>query len=316
MSPVKCSIVVPIYRDVESFVELRRRVLAQLDESPDVGGVRFFVVDDTAGQDLELSELHALSDVTVITPPFNLGHQRAIVVGLRSISDRLDDDELVVTMDGDGEDKPADLLALIDALLQADDPWRVVLARRTKRRESFTFLLLYLAFRIVFRLLTGREIRSGNYAAFRGAYVRTMLFHPSFDLCYSSSLITLNPDPTFVPCARGTRYAGESRMGIEKLLMHGVRMLMPFSDRIAIRSLALCGVAALVTVVALITLLVGRASGSFAASPGWAWLLVGGVLVAGLGLVNFLVLFSGFVQTSALSLANIDQRVVIDDGTA
>lgn len=316
MSPVKCSIVVPIYRDVESFVELRRRVLAQLDESPDVGGVRFFVVDDTAGQDLELSELHALSDVTVITPPFNLGHQRAIVVGLRSISDRLDDDELVVTMDGDGEDKPDDLLALIDALLQADDPWRVVLARRTKRRESFTFLLLYLAFRIVFRLLTGREIRSGNYAAFRGAYVRTMLFHPSFDLCYSSSLITLNPDPTFVPCARGTRYAGESRMGIEKLLMHGVRMLMPFSDRIAIRSLALCGVAALVTVVALITLLVGRASGSFAASPGWAWLLVGGVLVAGLGLVNFLVLFSGFVQTSALSLANIDQRVVIDDGTA
>jgi len=101
-----------------------------------------------------------------------------------------------------------------------------VIARRTEREEPLAFRLLYLCFRILFRVLTGRSVRSGNYAAYRGAYVQSMLFHPSFDLCYSSSLITLNADPVFVPCPRGTRYAGQSRMGLEKLLTHGVRMLM------------------------------------------------------------------------------------------
>ena len=104
-------------------------------------------------------------------------------------------------------------------------------------------------------------------------------------------------------------------MSAEKLLTHGVRMLMPFADRIAIRSLALCAFTAVLTVILLVVLLVGRLVG-WTVSPAWSWVLAGSMVLAGLGLVNFLVLFSGFVQTNALSLARIAERVSIDGRTA
>lgn len=306
-------VVTPVYRDVESFLILRDRVTLYVGlDAPDPELLRFFVVDDAAGQDPDIKKVRGLPDVSIVHPPFNLGHQRAIVLALRAIADLLASDDVVITMDADGEDRPEDLPAIIDALVRDDDPWRVVIARRTEREESLTFRVLYLAFRLLFRALTGRSVRSGNYAAYRGAYVQSMLFHPSFDLCYSSSLITLNADPTFVPCPRGTRYAGHSRMGLEKLLTHGVRMLMPFADRIAIRSLAVCMATVGVTVLTFAGILVGRLTGAISVSGWWSWPLLAGIVVAGLGLVNFLVLFAGYVQTDALSMARIDQRVRVE----
>jgi hypothetical protein len=309
-------IVMPLFRDVASFVILRERVREVLCREGTHSAVRFFVVDDSGGQDPEIEKIVGLPDVSVVRPPFNLGHQRAIVLGLRAASEQMAETDVVITMDSDGEDQPEDLPRLIQPVLDSDDPWTVAIARRTSRKENVTFRLLYMGFRALFRVLTGREVRSGNYAVYRGAYVHRMLFHPSFDLCYSSSLITLNPNPVFVPCARGERYAGQSHMNLERLLMHGVRMLMPFADRIAIRSLALCAATAAVTIVMLTTLLIGRLTGAVELSAGWSWVLLGGVVASGLGLVNFLVLFSGFVQTSALSLVRIDQKVTIDDGSA
>lgn len=310
----RCNVVTPVFRDVESFLLLRQRIAEALDASGlDIGETSYFVVDDTAGNDPEIDGLCELPDVVVVRPPFNLGHQRAIVAGLRSISDRLGDHDVVVTMDADGEDRPEDLPRLVGALLDLDDDRNVVLARRTRRKESPLFRVLYLAFRLLFRMLTGREVRTGNFAAYRGIYAKTMLLQPSFDLCYSSSLITLNPDPVFVPCPRGDRYAGQSRMGLEKLLIHGVRMLMPFADRIAIRSLAVCTAAASLTVGALLVLVVLQIVGATSISWPIGLVLFAGVVVAGLALVNFLVLFSGFAQTSALSLARVDQQVVVDD---
>ena len=84
----------------------------------------------------------------MIAPPFNLGHQRAIVFGLRLIEPDIDDVDLVVTMDADGEDRPEDLPRLLDPLLEAPaDRRRLCVARRTKRRESFRFRVMYFFFR-------------------------------------------------------------------------------------------------------------------------------------------------------------------------
>jgi hypothetical protein len=307
-APDRCHVVLPLYRDVESFEILRERV-RELEGLPPM---QFWVVDDSAGRDPDVADLHRHADVSVVVPPFNLGHQRAIVAGLRVASEYLSPGDLVVTMDSDGEDRPEDLPRLVDSLLAEPDPWRIVIARRTERDEQFRFKVLYLCFRLMFRVLTGRKVRSGNFAAFRGTFVHSMLLHPSFDLCYSSSLLTLNADPIAVPCARGKRYAGQSRMGTEKLLMHGIRMLMPFADRIAIRSLALCAVTSAVTALTLFAVLLARLTGAGTIAAGGYWVLLGGVVVSGLGLVNFLVLFSGYVQTNALSLARIDERVVIE----
>jgi glycosyltransferase involved in cell wall biosynthesis len=203
------------------------------------GPVRFVVIDDTAGQDPEIATLRDLDDVSVFRPPFNLGHQRALVYALRKALSRIGDDDAVVTLDADGEDRPEDLPRLLAQLNSSMDSQRkVVLALRTKRRESFAFKVFYRLFRLLFRSLTGATVRSGNFAAMPGSIAKRALLHPTFDLSYSSAILALDLPVEYVPCERGERYEGRSKMTYGRLAMHGLRMLMPFTDRIAIRALA------------------------------------------------------------------------------
>ena len=116
MTAPRCYVVTPLFNDVESFLILRKRVLTTIDSATlDIKDVRFLVIDDTAGQDPEIEKLGALPDVSTVEPPFNLGHQRAIVVALRAAADRFADDDYIVTMDGDGEDKPEDIPRLLES---------------------------------------------------------------------------------------------------------------------------------------------------------------------------------------------------------
>lgn len=248
-------IVSPLLYDTESFLRLRTEVA---DRCRDVGidaPIHHVVVDDSAGSDREVDQLRELGDLEVITPPFNLGHQRAIVFGLRQIVDRVGADEIVVTMDSDGEDQPADVPRLVRALV--DDDTSLALAERTERSEPFGFRVMYFWFRILFRVLTGTSVRNGNFAAQRGNSLATTIGHPSFDLCYSSTLLTLRRPTTTVPCARGTRFAGQSRMNAHALIAHGVRMMLPFSERIAVRMLIVASVSAIALVTTVVLVMAG-----------------------------------------------------------
>lgn len=284
-------IVSPMLNDTESYLRVHEQVGAHC---AGLGRpVRFVVVDDSAGSDGDVDRLRGLDDVEVLTPPFNLGHQRAIVFGLRRIAGRVADDDIVVTMDSDGEDQPSDVPRLVAALT---DRTALVVAERTERTESLSFRAMYLCFRILFRVLTGTAVRSGNFAAQRGRSLVTTIGHPSFDLCYSSTLLTLRRPMEQVPCARGTRFAGRSRMSRHSLIAHGIRMLLPFSERIAVRSL----VAAALSFVALVATIVLVLTGALGDSPGVGVITVVIALAAVfvVTLVSFVVLFAGDAQAA------------------
>jgi hypothetical protein len=300
-------VVCPVYKDVESFLQLRENVLAAV--AGVTSSVRFAVIDDTAGQDTAMARLQALADVTVITPPFNLGHQRALVFGLRRMAGQIQPEDLVVTMDSDGEDQPHDIPRLLEALVAPSArAHTVVLARRTKRREALFFKVLYFFFKLLFRGLTGLIIRTGNFAAYRGSVPREILFHPHFDACYSSSLLSLNLPTVYVACERGRRYAGQSHMGHLRLFMHGIRMLMPFLDRIAIRSLfGFSFIFSLGIVTALVV--VGVRLFTTMAIPGWAtYTLLLILTLSFVALGNFVILFTLFSQSQSVALAYLDRN--------
>jgi len=278
--------------DTESYRRLREEVVAATTAT--FGPVRFLVVDDSAGTDADVATLHSLDDVEVLTPPFNLGHQRAIVCGLRHLAPTLADDDVVITMDSDGEDQPADVPRLLAALRESGAA--LVLAERTKRSEPLLFRVLYVMFRLFFRLIAGITVLSGNFAAQRGDSLKATVHHPSFDLCYSSTLLALRRPTTTVPCARGKRFAGRSRMNTSSLIAHGIRMLLPFSERIAARMLVI----AATTFVAVATLLVLTATGvvsGVSGSVGFTLTLAAGLAFA-TSFIGFLVLFAGFSQAS------------------
>lgn len=303
--------VAPVYHDSESFLLLRSRLI---DAAGQVGDgclrpVRFLVVDDSAGSDPDLARVHDLPDTTIVRSPFNLGHQRAIVYGLRTLLPALADSDIVVTLDSDGQDRPEDLPRMLAPLLGPEAGSRdVVLARRTKREETLAFKVWYLLFRVLFRGLTGVVIRTGNFAAYRGALARRLLPHPSFDLCYSSTWLTLDVQPRYVPCERGARLAGRSSMTTSRLLLHGLRMLMPFLDRIALRALLAFSVTFALSLVASTAIVTLRLFTDLAV-PGWATsslLLV--VILSCMALGNFVILFAIFSQSRSISLSELELR--------
>lgn len=302
-------IVCPSYRDVKSFYKLRWNILEALS-SADINqpSVQFVLVDDTGGSDPEVAELRNLDDVRIVTPPFNVGHQRAIVCGLRVILPDVKDRDLVVTMDSDGEDRPEDLPRLLAPLIEKPvEGTMLCVARRTKRHESFQFRIMYVFFRLMFRVLTGTTVRSGNFAAYRGWLARRIMVHPYFDLCYSSTLVSLDLEVTSIPCARGRRYAGQSRMNPLRLFMHGIRMLMPFTDRIAVRALVTFSVTFSIGIVLSVLVVMIRVFTS-AAVPGWATATLLGILILSfLALSNFVVLFVVFSHSRGISLAGLEE---------
>src|SRR5207248_1268084 len=101
-------VITPVYLDVEPFFVLRERLLEVVAQHLTLRGTRlqFVVVDDSGGLDLEVRRLRSLPDVLLVEPPFNLGHQRAIVYGIRCIAPEISDHDVVVTLDADGEDRP------------------------------------------------------------------------------------------------------------------------------------------------------------------------------------------------------------------
>jgi len=300
---MKIWIVTPVYRDVRSFEILRERLLDVLAGEQ----VRFVVIDDTAGLDEEIEVLRGLADVTVLRPPFSLGHQRAIVYALRKVLPKVRDEDAIVTLDADGEDRPVDLPRLLDPL-RGDGALRqkMVLARRTKRRESLRFKVMYRLFRLLFRSLTGATVRTGNFVAMPGSLAKRVLLHPTFDLSYSSAILALDLPIEYVPCERGERYEGRSKMTYGRLAMHGLRMMMPFTDRIAIRALAVFAVS-LVLGALLALAVVGIKVFGASAIPGWAsFTVLGAVIVSLVALGNFVTLFVLFSQNRAVSLASIE----------
>jgi hypothetical protein len=287
--------------DTESFLRLRAETTSACAGATITHSIRYLVVDDSAGTDAEVAQLQDLDDVDVLTPPFNLGHQRAIVFGLRFLVPRLAGDELIITMDSDGEDQPADVPRLIEALQRTTTP--LVLAERTKRKEQLRFRVMYLFFRVLFRVLTGTRVKSGNFALQRARSLAASIDHPSFDLCYSSTLLALRRPTTMVPCARGERFAGRSRMSSYALVAHGVRMLLPFSERIAVRMM----IVAATSFAGLVAYLVMLATGTFGDAPGWGAIapMIGVLALFLASFTAFVVLFSGFAQGSAIATKGI-----------
>ena len=304
-APARLTVVCPVYRDAVALDELRRRIRAQVANLPGIGALRFVVTDDTAGEDEALWAMRD-TETQVLVPPYNLGHQGAIVFALRELTPSLAPDELVVTMDSDGEDRPEDLPTLLAPLLaNPDDPFLVAVARRTRRQEALPFRISYLVYKALFKVLTGVVVRSGNFAAMRGALVVAAIGHPCFDQCYSASLISLPFRRHDVPIARGTRYSGRSRMGLFRLVTHGMHMLMPFLDRIAVRCLLLSSVvgaaAAAMLLAGAIAWWRGRGATAWAGgwTAGWAVTLL---VAAAFGVLASLTLFSAAARARAQSV--------------
>jgi len=295
------AILIPNFNDWESL----RLLLPQLDQA--VAGLErqvfVVVVDDASTEPIPAGwpgqDFQALDSIEILQLRANQGHQRAIALGLYHLHEFTDADAVVI-MDGDGEDRPEDILRLLDALLSGE-PNEVVFAARTKRLESPAFQLGYRAYKLIHRALTGVAVRVGNFSIVPRPALARLMAVPDLWNHYAASVYRARLPRKLVPTPRGCRLAGESKMNFVSLLIHGLSAMSVFADQVSARlltaSVALAGAAAV-----LICVTAGVRWLTDLAIPGWATFTVGLLLLLVVQLLSFATLFAFLVASRRSSV--------------
>jgi polyisoprenyl-phosphate glycosyltransferase len=293
------AIVTPVFDDWEAFAAL----IAEIARCFHGGDIAFHVlaVDDgsTAAPDpagFVLPAGSCIAEIEVVRLALNLGHQRAIATGLCAVADRRDIDGVVI-MDCDGEDRPEDIAALLDA--SKLNPGRIVLAHRAKRSESRAFRFWYAVYKMLFHTLTGRVISFGNYALLPVPAVRRLVHMPELWNNLPATIMRSRVPYTTVPTQRGKRYAGRSSMNLVALVVHGLSAMSVYTDMIFVRTLIAAAMIAGLSMLGIIGVILVRVVTDLAV-PGWTTVAVGDLLIVLLQTV-VIVIATGLMMLSGRS---------------
>ena len=180
-----------------------------------------------------------LRSVEILHLRRNMGHQRAIAIGLMYAYQHRPCD-VVVVMDGDGEDRPADIVALLDKVRSAGGR-DIVFAARGKRVETVAFRFLYQMYKLIHWAITGDTVRVGNFSAIPFHCLTQLSVTPEIWNHYAAGVIRSRLPFQTVPIARGRRYSGKSKMNFTSLLLHGLGAFYVYGDIVGARLLVAIG---------------------------------------------------------------------------
>jgi hypothetical protein len=295
----KIVIVTPVFNDWTAFGLLLR----QLGKQPALANYEMHVlaIDDGSPERPDVAKLAELKgtvkDFRVVQLACNLGHQRAIAVGLVEVA-KLKDFDAVVVMDADGEDRPEDVVRLIDVWSQ--EPSQIVFARRERRSESLAFKISYAFYKLAFMVLTGERISFGNFAILPRIAVQAMIYNPAIWNNLAVSITRSRFSFTTMATERGLRLAGKSRIKFIGLFLHGLSAMSVYIDVILARVLlAACALALVVLV--LIAGVVIIKFGTALAIPGWASYVTASLMLLFLQAM----LLAGFALFQLLNLRSL-----------
>jgi len=125
----KIKILVPVYNDWKSVFKLLENIDLQINDLNHEFSI--LIVNDCSTDERPTNNFNFknLKSVIMLNIEKNKGHARCIASGLKYINEN-EDYDYIVPMDGDGEDKPEELVLLINKL--KDYPEEVITANRVK----------------------------------------------------------------------------------------------------------------------------------------------------------------------------------------
>lgn len=288
-------IVTPVYEDVESSSRLFKELSNEFKRD-----VFVVAVDDGSVRDpVEISSLESAGiDGVVLKLRRNVGHQRAIAIGLGYISEYLQPSHLVVIMDSDGEDLP-DTISLLLKCLQ-DIQVEAVVAQRKSRVETIRFKVFYAVYKSFFSLMTGRNISFGNFMALKPQAVRRLVVMQELSIHVAAALLSSKLRTKIRSLDRGPRYAGQSKMNFVALVLHGFKALMVFAEDVLVRVGIACAIFAVLSVIGVVVAVLLKVLGF--STPGW--------FSVSLGILVLMLL-----QIGALALMSLMLTGVVRGGT-
>lgn len=301
------AILIPVYDDYPSL----NRVIAQIHStlSARSDAYEIFVVDDASPRArIYLSEPARPGNcmaVTLLRLRKNLGHQRAIAVGLVYICARTHHD-LVVVMDGDGEDAPSDIPRLVTACVE-NGQTKAVFARRTRRWSGALFKFGYEAYCLLHRVAVGSVPRVGNFCALPRTLLDQLVVDPNLWNHFAAAAFSSRLPIAQLPTARGRRYEGQSKLRLNDLIIHGLSALACYSEKIGVRVLLATGAMLALSAMGM-AIVMGLRLFTTRAIPGWATVATGVLLILSAQILTFGVAFCLVVLSRRQSGAFLPAR--------
>lgn len=288
-------VVTPVYEDVEASSRLFRELAAQFN-----GKLFVVAVDDgSVKEPVSISQLEdaGLAGV-VLKLRRNVGHQRAIAIGLGYVAEHASARQSIVVMDSDGEDLPSTIPDLLEALKQPQTD--VVVAHRKSRVESLRFKTFYAIYKRVFKLMTGRVIKFGNFMAMKPHAAKRLVSMQELSIHVAGAVLASKLRTQGCALHRGPRYAGRSKMNFVGLVLHGFKGLMVFAEDVLVRVGIACALVAGLSVVGAALAILLKVAGY--STPGWFSVALG-------------ILVLMLLQTGALALMTLMLTGVVRSGS-
>jgi glycosyltransferase involved in cell wall biosynthesis len=297
----------PLRDDWSSAAELIRRLDKAI--SPYACTTEIFLVDDSSVESCDHNDFQSQFSVTrairILRLRRNLGHQRAIAIGMAYLQKTISCDAVLV-MDADGEDTPDGVVKLLRAFWDTHGE-KAIFAERSRRSESLVFRSFYQLYRVLHRGLTGISVRVGNFSILPSEYLNTLVAMSELWNHYAAAVFRSKLPYTMIPIPRGTRIAGTSRMNFAALVSHGLSAISVFGEVVGVRLLigSLAGVVLSslgIVLVIMIRIFTDRAI------PGWATYATGALAIIMIQFVAIATSFTFFLLSNRANLGFVPLR--------
>ena len=304
------SVVVPVH-DEERSVALLHGELAAALEPLDEWEVVFVDDGSTDGTFAALTRLHAAhDDVRVVRLRRNFGKAAALQAGFEETAG-----DVVVTIDGDGQDDPAEIPRLLAKL---DEGFDLVSGWKTRRRDPLTRRALSRIFNAVTGRLSGLRLHDLNCGlkAYRAEVVRGLRIYGELHRFIPVLAHYRGFRVAELPVNHRPREHGRSRYGMERYVRGFLDLLtVTFMGRYRHRPLHLFGgvglllgaIGTLVLVYLTVLKISGEAIGHRPLLLLGVLLVVVGVQLLSLGLVSELVASHHEERTGRSSELHVDE---------
>tara|TARA_B100001057_G_scaffold432327_1_gene460395 strand:- start:740 stop:1609 length:870 start_codon:yes stop_codon:yes gene_type:complete len=230
---MKIKILIPVYNDWQSVFKLIENINNLMIGSKDE--VSILIVNDASNHDRQDNNLdyENINSIKILNMKFNQGHSRCIAIGLKYIHEK-EDFDYIIPMDGDGEDRPEEIINFITQIKNFNG--KPIVGERIKRSENLFFRICYQLHKLVTFVFTGRSIKFGNFTCLPKVTVKKMVNEKATWNSFSGSLRKIEDDLLTLPSIRGTRYFGPSKMSFYNLLKHSLSIISVFRGAFLIRS--------------------------------------------------------------------------------
>jgi glycosyltransferase involved in cell wall biosynthesis len=277
---ISLAIVIPVLDDWKSLTALLPLLDRELDRNR--FAVELIVVDDGSSvtfdeTDFRPADLINIQKISILELKRNMGHQRAITLGLAFVAVERDGYHAALVMDGDGEDKPADVVKLIEQC-RRENFSKIIFAKRGKRSEGPIFRFFYQLYLKLFKLFTGQNIRMGNFSIVPQKILRRLVVVSDVWNHYAVGTLKARVPYTVIDTERGRRLSGSSKMNFVSLITHGLSAVSVYGDTVGVRLLLGTCILIFLSLIGVLLVVAVRLFTELAI-PGWATYVIALLLI-------------------------------------